>query len=54
MTREEAVAAVESALADWADATVGEWTDDELSRARERAAEKYAADDWVRRDPRER
>ncbi|SFR38979.1 lipoate-protein ligase A [Halogeometricum rufum] len=54
VTREEAVAAVESALADWADATVGEWTDDELSRARERAAEKYAADDWVRRDPRER
>jgi lipoate-protein ligase A len=54
VTREEAVAAVESALADWADATVGEWTDDELARARDRAAEKYAADDWVRRDPRQR
>ncbi|QIB73229.1 lipoate--protein ligase family protein [Halogeometricum borinquense] len=52
VTREEAVSAVESALADWADATVGEWTADELERARERAEEKYADDKWVRRDPR--
>ena len=36
-------------LADWADAHEGSWTDDELERARERAAEKYADDDWVRR-----
>lgn len=53
-SRAETVSAVESALAEWADAAEGEWTDDELSRARERAKEKYAADDWVRRDPRER
>ncbi|MDS0296213.1 lipoate--protein ligase family protein [Halogeometricum luteum] len=50
----EAVSAVESALESWADADEGGWTDDELARARERAEEKYADDEWVRRDPRER
>ncbi|SFR36088.1 lipoate--protein ligase family protein [Halogeometricum limi] len=54
VTREEAVSAVESALATWADAAEGSWTDEELDRARERADEKYAADEWVRRDPRDR
>jgi lipoate-protein ligase A len=49
VTRDEAVAALESALADWADADEGEWTADELARARERAAEKYATDAWNRR-----
>ncbi|EJN60894.1 lipoate--protein ligase family protein [Halogranum rubrum] len=53
-SRSEAVAAVERALADWAAADDGSWTDDELERARERAAEKYADDDWVRRRPDER
>jgi lipoate-protein ligase A len=48
-SRAEAVATLEAALADWADAEEGSWTDDELDRARERAAEKYASDDWVRR-----
>jgi lipoate-protein ligase A len=53
-SRTEAVAAVETALAEWAGANEGSWTDDELERARERAQEKYAADDWVRRRPDER
>ena len=53
-SRSEAVAAVEVALAEWAAATEGSWTDDELTRARERADEKYAADEWVRRRPDER
>jgi len=52
--RGAAVAALESALQDWAAATAGSWTDDELARARERAAEKYAADEWTRRAPRRR
>lgn len=46
--RDEAVSALADALADWCDATVGEWTDDELAAARELAAEKYATDDWTR------
>ncbi|MFC3478300.1 lipoate--protein ligase family protein [Halobacterium litoreum] len=46
--RDEAVRAVEDALADWCDATVGEWTDDELAAARELADEKYATDAWTR------
>ncbi|SDM06173.1 lipoate-protein ligase A [Halogranum gelatinilyticum] len=53
-TRGDAVAAVEDALAEWTDAREGSWTDDELERARERAEEKYAADDWVRRRPDDR
>lgn len=54
LSRREAVEAVEGALADWADASEGSWTDDELERARERADEKYRSDDWVRRRPDER
>jgi len=38
-------------LADWADADDGAWTDAELDRARDLAAEKYASDDWIRRSP---
>jgi lipoate-protein ligase A len=49
--RADAVAALEASLSEWADATPGAWTDDELSRARERARDKYATDDWVRRRP---
>jgi lipoate-protein ligase A len=48
-SREAVVDALESALADWADADEGAWTEAELASARERAAEKYAADEWVRR-----
>ncbi|MFB6092426.1 MAG: biotin/lipoate A/B protein ligase family protein [Haloquadratum sp.] len=51
VSRTEMVAAVEAALSAWADAEAGEWTDAELERAREIAAEKYAADEWVRRRP---
>ncbi|CAM2871015.1 biotin/lipoate A/B protein ligase family protein [Halobacterium salinarum] len=46
--RADAVTAVERALGEWADADEGEWTDAELARARDLAAEKYAADAWVR------
>ncbi|MFB6090110.1 MAG: biotin/lipoate A/B protein ligase family protein [Halobellus sp.] len=51
VTRAEFVAAVEASLSTWADAAEGSWTDDELSRARERAKEKYESDEWVRRRP---
>jgi len=46
--RETAVERLASTLGEWADADEGAWTDDELERARELAAEKYAADAWVR------
>ncbi|TKX73742.1 lipoate--protein ligase family protein [Halorubrum sp. GN11_10-6_MGM] len=56
--RADAVAAVEAALLDWAgaapDATVnadGSWTDAELERAEEIAAEKYRSEAWVRTRP---
>lgn len=47
--RDEAVGAFEDALSAWADAEVGEWTDAELDRARERASEKYESTAWNRR-----
>jgi lipoate-protein ligase A len=47
VSRAEAVDAVADALADWCDATDGEWTDEELADARELADEKYASDDWT-------
>ena len=50
-SRSEAVDALESALAEWAGAVEGSWTEEELQRAEERAAEKYGADEWVRRTP---
>ncbi len=46
--RETAVEVLESTLGEWADAEVGSWSADELDRARDLAAEKYAADEWVR------
>jgi lipoate-protein ligase A len=46
--REAAVDAFEASLAAWADAETGEWTDDELDHARERAREKYDAPAWNR------
>jgi lipoate-protein ligase A len=52
--RETAVERLEAALGDWADAEAGTWTDDELSRAHDRATEKYGTEAWTRRDPSER
>ncbi|MFB6135165.1 MAG: biotin/lipoate A/B protein ligase family protein [Halobacteriaceae archaeon] len=46
--REDCVAALEGALADWAGAAAGSWTDAELDAARELAAEKYATGAWTR------
>jgi len=46
--RDEAVAALESALSDWADATDGSWSDEELAAARALADAKYDAPEWNR------
>jgi len=46
--REEAVGTLEAALREWADAREGDWTGDELDRARERAGRKYGSDEWTR------
>jgi len=46
--RAETVAALESALGEWADAEAAGWTDAELSRAHEIADAKYATDAWTR------
>lgn len=48
VTRSAAVRALETALAEWADADEGKWTDEELARARDRADEKYASEAWTR------
>jgi len=50
-SRAEAVAALETALAEWAGASEGSWTDDELQRARQRVNERYSSEEWVRRTP---
>ena len=47
--REEAVGAVEGALAEWADADAGGWTEAELERAGELVGERFADDEWIRR-----
>jgi lipoate-protein ligase A len=51
-TRADAVATLEATLAEWvgSENRVADegWTDDELSRARERATEKFGSDDWTR------
>jgi len=56
--RANAVATVEAALAEWAGATPeatvepdGSWTDTELERAEELAAEKYRDEEWIRTRP---
>jgi lipoate-protein ligase A len=53
LDRATAVDHLEAALADWADAAAGDWTADELDRARALAARKYDDPAWVRegRDP---
>ncbi|MFW5948543.1 MAG: lipoate--protein ligase family protein [Halolamina sp.] len=54
VSREAAVDAFESALAEWADAEAGSWTEEELARAEEIADEKYRSDAWVRERDAER
>jgi lipoate-protein ligase A len=46
--RAEAVRTLTRTLARWADAESGQWTDDELSRARDRADDKYRTSAWTR------
>jgi len=53
-SRAEAVDAFETALQEWADAEEGSWTDEELERGREIAAEKYEHDAWIRERDAER
>ncbi len=48
VTREEAVEALEDALAAWAGAEEGTWTDAELERAEEIATEKFGSEAWNR------
>jgi lipoate-protein ligase A len=47
-TRNAAVRAIERSLRQWAGAYEGSWSEAELERARELAAEKYGDDEWVR------
>ncbi|MGA9402313.1 lipoate--protein ligase family protein [Haladaptatus sp.] len=47
--RADAVTAVEEALGDWGDAADGEWTDDEVARAREHAKAKFESEPWTQR-----
>lgn len=49
IARESAVECLEAALADWADADVGGWTDAELDRAGEVVDERFADETWTRR-----
>jgi lipoate-protein ligase A len=46
--RDDAVRALESALAEWADADGGSWSPDEVADARDLAARKYASEPWTR------
>ena len=48
LQRSRFVSELEDALAEWADATEGEWTDDEQRRTREFVEAKYGNDEWVR------
>jgi len=49
--RVDVVEALRETLSEWVDADAGAWTEDERTRARERANSKYATDEWVRRAP---
>jgi lipoate-protein ligase A len=46
--RSTAVNSLEAAFEAWANADEGTWTDDELDRAREIAAQKYTSEAWTR------
>jgi lipoate-protein ligase A len=48
LTRRVVVDALETALAEWADADEGTWTDDEVAFAERRATEKYRSEAWTR------
>ncbi|MFB6118205.1 biotin/lipoate A/B protein ligase family protein [Halosegnis sp.] len=48
LTRRETVDALTAALADWAGAETGSWTDEERAFAERRADEKYRAEAWTR------
>ncbi|WP_123537809.1 lipoate--protein ligase family protein [Halosimplex salinum] len=48
ITRSEAVAELTETFRCWADAYEGNWSDAELTRARERASEKYEDEGWTR------
>ncbi|MFB6218202.1 MAG: biotin/lipoate A/B protein ligase family protein, partial [Halobacteriaceae archaeon] len=48
LTRADTVAAIEGALAEWVDATEGEWLGSELRDARELAELKYRSVSWNR------
>ncbi len=47
ISRAKAVSTLEETLGAWVDAVPGEWTDEELSAARDRVEEKYGSDSWV-------
>lgn len=49
LDRRAAVTALESALAEWADADVGSWSADELDRAEAVASEQFGSEAWTRR-----
>lgn len=49
LDRQSAVSTLETALAEWANATVGEWTQTERDAAAQRADAKYASEAWTRR-----
>lgn len=46
--RADAIEYLEDALRRWSGADPGEWTADELARARDLAAQKYATEEWNR------
>ncbi|MEF8913286.1 lipoate--protein ligase family protein [Natronomonas sp.] len=48
LQRSRLVAELEDALAEWAGAERGEWTDAERERAKEISGGKYRTDEWVR------
>jgi lipoate-protein ligase A len=48
-TRSEVFGALRDALAEWAGAEPGEWSEDELDRAEALARETYASEEWLRR-----
>lgn len=47
--RHVAIDSLETTLGDWFDASPGEWRAAERDRARELVAEKFGAEDWIRR-----
>ena len=48
LLRSRFVAELEEALAEWAGAEEGEWTDEELERGKELVEAKYGNDEWIR------